>query len=341
MSVTTQIPITKWARLYDAAQRFKTMACWEWMYDSDIFGVQNPRTRDIEYCCVMGNIGQFFALAVYPGSAGLDVLHAFRSGRIGPDIEETMFVQNCLMVSFGNREDLKARDHEVIKQLGLKFRGRHNWPLFRKYSPGYYPWYIGPEDVDFLTLALEQALEVAPRVKDNPDFLRPKKKGSHLVRISEQVEESLRWREQWLQPAPYSPEPEMPTLDGTQVKKAIGAIQRREGIWMGDIFYSPSLVLNGDPPYYPRTSLWVELSGKSILGFEMSAPHEGLQAHAAKFLSLVTWMQCCPKEVLVMRDQAVDFLIPLAEALNFEILLAERLPPLEQIKQALFQSFLR
>ncbi|MDK2822633.1 MAG: hypothetical protein PWP71_551 [Clostridia bacterium] len=35
-----QVTLEEWGRLYEAAVEFKKNKCWEWMYDTDIFGIQ-------------------------------------------------------------------------------------------------------------------------------------------------------------------------------------------------------------------------------------------------------------------------------------------------------------
>jgi len=67
-----QLPtINQWKELYKTAIKFQRMECWNWMWDTDLFGVQNPENGEIGYCVIMGGAGEHFALAVYLGSEGL------------------------------------------------------------------------------------------------------------------------------------------------------------------------------------------------------------------------------------------------------------------------------
>lgn len=333
MSQVSDPSMGQWSRLYDAAERFKKMACWEWMYDSDLFGVRNPRTGEVGYCCVMGRGGEFFSMAVYPGTPGLEVIDSKFEGTCGPGNADAAFVQDCIMVSFDGREALDPADHKVIKDLGLKFRGKTDWPLFRRHKPGYVPWFLEPEDVDFLTIALEQAMEVAPRVKITPDLLRTGKDGLFLVRVAESDNGDFRWRDEWLAPVPYLREPAESPVNENLLKRTRRRIKRREGVWMFDLFHSSFTITDVEPHYFPLMGLWIDAKSGMILGFEMTAPHDGTAKQNDKFLELVGKSGVCPKEVVVMRERAVDMVVPLARALEFEVLLAERLPPLEEARE--------
>ena len=39
-----------WKKLYGAAHVFKEAECWDWMSESDMFGVLNPENGEIGYC---------------------------------------------------------------------------------------------------------------------------------------------------------------------------------------------------------------------------------------------------------------------------------------------------
>lgn len=90
--------ISDWKALYQAALEFKEIEAWTWMYNSDVFGVQNPANGEIGYCCIVGALGEMFAMAHVPGHRGIGELHAscirasrgsFRSDRNGPAAEVT------------------------------------------------------------------------------------------------------------------------------------------------------------------------------------------------------------------------------------------------------------
>ena len=51
-----------------------------------------------------------------------------------------------LQASFEDRSELHDKDRQVIKDLGLKFRGRQTWPLFRSYRAGFVPWHLDADE---------------------------------------------------------------------------------------------------------------------------------------------------------------------------------------------------
>ena len=110
--------IQEWKDLYDAAIEFKRKECWNWMWDYDLFGVQNPVTGEMGYCCVMGGAGEFFALAVYLGSEGLNGYLELQSKKNYPSLEDMLNLQKLLMASFEDRKYLQKEDFQVIKKIG-------------------------------------------------------------------------------------------------------------------------------------------------------------------------------------------------------------------------------
>ena len=57
----------EWKELYKAAIEFKDTNCWNWMDDTNLFGVRNPADGEIGYCCVLGALSEVFGLNCLSG----------------------------------------------------------------------------------------------------------------------------------------------------------------------------------------------------------------------------------------------------------------------------------
>ncbi|MBF0564733.1 MAG: hypothetical protein HQK89_05775 [Nitrospirae bacterium] len=192
----------EWKKLFDVAIRFKNIKCWRWMYDSDVFGIQNPVTGEIGYCCVLGNAEEVFGLTLYNGSSGLSLYLKVVNGEIDTEDVNVMHLMAGIQMTFEDRELLDPFDLQLIKELGYKFRGRNQYPFFRNLKPGFYPWFLQLDEIAYLTVVVEQAIDVCLRFKDNPDLLTPHTANSYLVRVFKTHSQAI--------PAIKDPSGEMP-----------------------------------------------------------------------------------------------------------------------------------
>jgi hypothetical protein len=332
--------MSDWKALYQAAIDFKEIEAWTWMYDSDVFGVQDPVSGEIGYCCIMGALGEMFALALYLGSEGLESYMRIAS-EPPPDPSEAfgeLMLQKCLMVSFANREELTKEDHQVIKRLGLKFRGRNAWPLFRSYRPAYHPWHLTADEARFLTLALQQAREVCFRFREDPALFDPPQEELWFVRVPEETKEGLSWRDAWLEPALLEEE-ELPTapIDELRLARLKKVAQPMDAIWETDFFLSPSAVQEGkgERPYYPYMTMTVDHRSGLIFGTDLASPETYLAEFPERFLALLERLKQMPAELWVKREEAYDLLEPITARLGIELYLVDELEALEEARAAL------
>ncbi|MEW6299272.1 MAG: hypothetical protein AB1671_16280 [Thermodesulfobacteriota bacterium] len=326
------VPLHEWAALYDAAVAFKQLGCWEWMYDSDLFGVQNPETGEVGYCCVLGNLGEVFALNVYPGAEGLESywalheLHEDPASDVPLDAQALLGSQKCLMASFEDRADLHKTDVRLIRELGLQFRGKKAWPLFRNYLPGFLPWFLtSREEVRFLTVALQQAQDVALKMKENPDYLTPPEDDKELYLV--RVRQDERWQDTWQEPAGYEPPRTTPVINDALLHQLQHARLPREGTWEADCLLLPMAVQEGARPFYPYALIVVSESGMP-LGLELLKPGTQGREVPNKFMELLQREQRLPQTLLVGSDQTFTLLEPVAARLGFAIQQTEDLPVL-------------
>ncbi|WP_127580132.1 DUF7309 domain-containing protein [Paenibacillus koleovorans] len=331
----------QWSKLYVTAATFKQAGCWDWMENIHLFGVQDPDSDRVGYCCIMGNGGELYGLAVYIGTAGLKVVSDMLLGRSETD---SMFSQHCLMLAFEDREDLMTQERAQIKELGLKFRGRQAWPTFRLNEPGYYPWpLMTTNDVNFLTVAIEQAMEVSRLVRDNPDQLLDVEEGFIVTRVSSTNEADERsWSTEKLKPAdieqPSIEYPELNAFQMAQLKKTVK--QKQYGVWEIGCFYLPSPVMEGDRPYYPMVLLAVDGGSGQILTAIVARQEEMAAKAISQLIQMLEQLKGVPSELVSLRQDAFGFLAPLVAELKLRCAVVERTPAWEEAVDGMLEMMM-
>jgi hypothetical protein len=338
-----QPTVAEWRRLYEAGARLKEIAPWDWMGEANIFGVQDPETGQLNFVSVMGALGEHYAIALYMCQEGIYGFLALEQA--GPDMtpEDVLNVPQ-LQASFEDRDILQARDRAVIKQLGLKFRGRNAWPLFRSYRPGLVPWFLEAAEVRFLTHALEQTADVALRFRDNWTIL-PTQGKDYLVRVAQKDKGSLIWEDR-LMPVPP---PEPASIQVSMNIEALNALKSRPrgGFTLEmDLFMLPSAIHDaGDRPYYPYTLLTTDKHSGMILGHDLLQPlptlldmYGQIPLHVVEQLARLGNR---PKEIRVRSSLLHQLLTTLKDELGFKLKTANHLHMLDSAREELFQFLMR
>jgi hypothetical protein len=329
--------IQEWRELYDAAIEFKKVECWNWMWDSDLFGVRDPESGEVGYCCVMGRAGEHFALAVYLGTEGLEGYRKIQRRGFSLSLFDALLLQMCLMASFEDRRRLTKRDLQVIKALDLKFRGRNSWPLFRSYLPGYVPWHLNSEEVKFLTAALRQAIDIALRFKNDPEMLTPSMENRYLVRELKKERDGIVWRDEWLEPAPFKKEEvDAEPIDANRLNMIKRMNLQLQGVWEVDFFYLPQAVQEKEErPYYPRTILAVDHYSGLALECHLANSGNFVSELREAFLKVLEQIESMPGEVLVKREESFKLLEPITSRLRIKLRKVKKLPALEEAQESL------
>jgi hypothetical protein len=332
--------LQEWKSLYEAATEFRKIESWRWMEDSQVFGVEDPETGEIGYCCVLGNLGELFALVVYLGTEGLQTHVKIQSGEVAPGGEEALHGQKCLIATYENKGSLAKEDLQVIRELGLNFKGRRVWPLFRSYQPGYFPWFLTRDGARFLTLALQQALVIVPQIKENMDLLTPDNEGLYWVRVPEQQEGGLVWKDRWLRPAPLKQEKRaVPPVDELRLQRIKNKTGPRQGVWEVGFCYAPYPVQEGkeERPFYPYVFLCLDGHSGLILGTQVLEPWNLPSALQQVFLDLLERSGVLPKQVLANQPEVLEFLDPIAGKIGLKLATAKKLAALEEAFDSMYK----
>ncbi|MDI6705227.1 MAG: hypothetical protein QME73_03090 [Bacillota bacterium] len=344
MSKSTKPTTKEWLALYEASVTFKKSACWEWMYDDDIFGIQDPETGEISFCCIMGNAGEHFAVAGYLGNEGLDGILKMLSGELEPDDPDNMFVQKCLMCSFEDRTLLAPEDLRVIKKLGLKFRGKNAWPVFRHYAPGLFPWFITGQQCRFLTHILNQALEVSLRCRESKDILEHKTIQTYFVRTSKKTSDGdIVWEDKYIEIEPFHPAfVSFHITDEIRVRK-LASIQPDKRLALeADTFYIPNPVKEKGRPYYPKVCALLDHHSGMVLSFDMLS---NLSTEGHKCIELladfIEHTGKKPSKLFVAREETYYLFLDLCNQIDITLEMVEHLEFAEEMRFGLlnFPSF--
>jgi hypothetical protein len=334
--------IREWRGLYESAVRIKEISPWEWMTETDVFGVRSPETGELGFVSVMGLLGQHYAVSLYLGSEGI---HGFLDlQEMGPLADPGALIQiPQLQASFENREELDNRDRQVIKELGLKFRGRNAWPMFRSYRPSHFPWFLEAGEVRFLSCALEQLADVAPRFREDPSLLEPSGGESYLLRAPRQEGRRRRWEDASMGVPPLDAPPIEVEMEVPKIE-ALGRLPRGEVRLEVDFFMFPAPVQDeGDRPYFPHMLLVVDAGSGMVLGSDLLTPHPSLEAMWGRvpenLADQLFAMDLAPAKISVDSELLFDLLQPLASEAGFGLELSPSLPGLESARENLLNTF--
>jgi hypothetical protein len=327
--------------LYAATNDFIAMAPWEWMYDSDLFGVQDPESGEVGYCCVLGHGGESFGLNVFQGPEGLMGFWAVTM--VTPEaVSSVGGLQRCLSLALEDRATLRPGDLATIKRLGLKYRGRNAWPVFFSMAPGYMPWDLTGAEARLMTQALRQTLEIAPRVRDNPELLPDLEgpgRGEFLVRVPRKTADGYTWGDE-IQPAP--PPVAGPVYEATfdqdeaiRLGETLGA--SKNFVVEIDFFNMASMPIGdrGERPFIPSIVFIADATSGMLLNMDTVRGSEAVQASIDGLLAVIERVVARPASIRVRLPVLETVLKDLGQFLDVKVELKKHLPMVDKARKAL------
>lgn len=318
MTKIPEVALETWKDLYAAAVRFADRRLWDRLEDSAIFGVRDPVSGQMGYACVLGALGEMMALCVYRGAEGFDMHRRVQTGEIAPEMNDVIALQNCLMAEFTDREALEKVDREIIKKLGLHFRGNKSWPFFRSHLPGYFPWHLTESEAAFLMIALRCADDVAARVGTGGLDLNARR--DHVFSYFPAVaqKENTDFETRWEPYPTYWPEPPpMFVPDPGRLSRIQTRPPKPDSAWEADAFYLPATVTDRDRPYFVRFVLLAQETSGFVIHAGAVEPELPLsQALGEALLEGIEKHDRFPGEVHLRDSALVASLAPLQKALG-------------------------
>ena len=326
--------------LFTLMAEVKQMAPWEWMTETDIFGVQGVGDGEPDFVSVMGMAGEHYAVALYLGLRGLFEFWYFQQNQAHVQPEDLLLLPQ-LQLSFDDREVLDSHDRNLLKGAGVKPRGRNAWPRLRSHRPGLLPWHITSAEVNRLRVALAQLLDVAPRFKANQKLILVGGQNRFLVRVAEQQGDQVVWRDEvqkLTQPPPTS-------IDFTISTPLLAKVKQLPRVYNNleiDLFLMPTPIHEREGrPYFPFNLLVAESKSGQVLSTDLLQPLPSLAAMQAtvpeRIMQLLITLGVIPNEIHLTSPILLQLLHPLTKEVGFQLKEKKRLPMLDSAKRGMLQ----
>jgi hypothetical protein len=245
-----------------------------------------------------------------------------------------------LQASFENREQLEKPDRDIIKKLGLKFRGSQNYPQFRSIRAGFMPYFVTQDEARFLIYALEQTLETAPRIRDDENLLADPDEDLYLVRVSE----NGAWRDEIMNIPP--PDEFIVFVDAPkEIVAELKNFPQKKGLVLEiDFDFAPMPVREKNQrPFFPKILIITEARQGIVVAFELVRPEETLtETHETIPYHLVENLRKLgvrPEEIRVKNEMLFEMLRGFTQQINVKLRLVDELPSIEMAQESMFGFF--
>jgi hypothetical protein len=326
------VSISVWKDLYAVADIFNDLRPWEILDDTDLIGVHDPVTGETAYGAYMGNAGKIFGFCAYRGAAGFETYRRTIDGEIDEHTDDFFAFQNCIMFELSARDDMMPEDRAVIKRLGLSYKGKHAWPQFRSYLPGYVPWFLTEAEARLMTMVLRAACHHGVRVADGEvDYSF--RQGECLVYSPANGKDEI-FKASW-DPWPVPPRPQivMPMLDQPRIKALLAKKPKPDSPWEADVFYLPSQIHDGERPFFAKAVAVCHQDSAFALFMEIAKPETPTAVMLANAIAAsIEQHGFLPETVFLRRAEDRAALQPLAQALGIVIGFKEELPAIGFLK---------
>lgn len=336
----TEVPVEQLRALFHAAQRFCQLAPWTFIGDDQVFGVVNPANGEKAYLTVMGSMGEYFALGVYPGAEGFRSLSRLFDEENEEDPEESIYQQHCLICAFENEEDLDPDDLALIKHVGVPFKGENAFPNFRSYLPGYMPWVPAAADVQLLQVALEQATWVAEQLLQNPALLSETGQGLEKVYFRVPFANGTQdWKSEIL-PADNRidlspPQLSIPLGEVASLKQ----LKRSDAIWLFEQLYlnMPSMDPGEERPFFPKAIVLLDIENQTMAGVEVVKPSEADDSILDTMITAFRDNGALPGQIVVASREHYILLKSFCKAINVDLYLDAEMQVISELREAIME----
>ena len=178
-------------RIYNYCCELYKMAPWEYMLETDVFGVKLPGRNKNYYISIMGSAGKMKAISAYEGDIALQMFWEIQKKDSGLQPWAILDIPHT-MLSFPDRHLAMSEKMNIFLPDGINANGEFV-PVIDKVVPGLVYFPPTETDLEDLLIILEQSVKVLNRASENNFFLMPEGYDEYLIRESKPAATGLKW----------------------------------------------------------------------------------------------------------------------------------------------------
>ncbi len=325
-------------RLYRLATNLAALRPWEFLEDQDLILMEDPVSREICHCSIMGALGEVFSLHVY---VGVESYRWFRRMAEGKpfSIGDFFASQSGVSVEFVRAAQLTAPDRQLVRAFNHPSGKGVTAPLFRALRPGYHPWYVTEGEGILLAECMQAVIAFCEALPEDAatSYWQEKDVYPFLVPIRGAGRNRDFEIKMVNAPNPPVPTPAIPALDEAWLGRIRAEKYPVRGAFELDHFYGAGrigqanerkacfrmgMAVNADSgfAFLPEVGTPGQTTGDILMRALMKA------IEGAHFL---------PAEVRVNQKEFQVLLAPFTEELESTVRLQKSLPALDQAKYQL------
>ena len=329
------IKLETWRELYSAAIKLDGLAPWKRIQDFNIFALEGSKSKELGFCNFKGRNNDYHTFFVYPDLVGLNNFYDFIHFN-GNYVNHMYFRQKGLQVAYLNRSALGKDELNIIKKLGLNFRGKNSWPVFLKYESEVLPHPLETEqDAHYFIDALELATEVALNLEKYEAKLTAKDE-MYLTFKRIKKDKAQQWQSKLVDLSNAFNNPNFPKMPFNQIKLELLAqtLPQTDDSWIADYMLLPIPVLEPDinrNPFFLRGFMVVDEMSEIILHQRNFNKSEYAAGIANEFLNAIESIGSVPESLTVTNVDTWHYLEPLTERLEIDAFFEPEIPALDSI----------
>lgn len=324
--------------LFERAKEFNKIKPWQWLSDVDVFGIKFYDMDEIIFCSVLGNAGELNGMLMYQGVEGfksfMDVFeHSY-------DFEEELIhIQKAIIMTFENRRSISNDDYTLIKKSDINFRGNRQWPTFRKYEPGFVPWFVSEQNLKDLPRILKEAYDCCLYFRENMDIVNMMNLGKCCVKNiykDNNYEYSIINFDDILD-SNKKYKPNSMIHNKLEIKRLKKQCKETEMIWEIDSFFHIYPIDDNEIPFFPAMLFIVETITEKIIGHHLTHPNKMNFEFQDYLVEMIKKNKILPKKIVLSNRSLWMKITDLMNSLGVKVQFVHKLKRIPKIKDDLFK----